>query len=96
MKQLTKENEKLMSSIIKPGILDQVVPSIGTNKMAGAGGLSTLSVGETGSTKITTSTSQFSKMQFGAKLKIKDEVKKEKEITNAAYEHMCYEATKRV
>lgn len=35
-------------------------------------------------------------MQFGAKLKIKDEVKKEKEITNAAYEHMCYEATKRV
>ena len=96
MKQLTKENEKLMSSIIKPGILDQVVPSIGTNKMAGAGGLSTLSVGETGSTKITTSTSQFSKMQFGAKMKIKDEVKKEKEITNAAYEHMCYEATKRV
>ena len=96
MKQLTKENEKLMSSIIKPGILDQVIPSIGTNKMAGAGGLSTLSVGETGSTKITTSTSQFSKMQFGAKLKIKDEVKKEKEITNAAYEHMCYEATKRV
>ena len=96
MKQLTKENEKLMSSIIKPGILDQVIPSIGTNKMAGAGGLSTLSVGETGSTKITTSTSQFSKMQFGAKMKIKDEVKKEKEITNAAYEHMCYEATKRV
>jgi hypothetical protein len=35
-------------------------------------------------------------MQFGAKMKIKDEVKKEKEITNAAYEHMCYEATKRV
>ena len=29
-------------------------------------------------------------------MKIKDEIKKEKEITNQRYEHMCYEATKRV
>jgi hypothetical protein len=35
-------------------------------------------------------------MQFGTKLKIKDEQKKEKEMTNAMYEHLCYEATKRV
>jgi len=35
-------------------------------------------------------------MKFGAKFKIKEEVKKEKEISNAMYESMCYEATKRV
>ena len=29
-------------------------------------------------------------------MKVKDEIKKEKEITNQRYEHMCYEATKRV
>jgi hypothetical protein len=44
-----------MKSVIKPGILDQVVPSIGTNRMAGGGGLSTHS--DSGaSTKISTST----------------------------------------
>lgn len=95
MRRLSKEHETMLNSIIKPGILEQVVPSIGANTMKGAGGLTSLSEAS-GATKITTSTSQFSKMQFGAKLKIKDEIKKEKEITNQRYEHMCYEATKRV
>lgn len=35
-------------------------------------------------------------MKFGAKSKIKVEEKKEKDISNAMYENMCYEATKRV
>ena len=63
MKRLTKENEQLLnSSIIKPGILEQVIPSIGTNRMAGGGGLSTLTVSDSSGTKINTSSSQFSKM----------------------------------
>ena len=95
MKRLSKEHDLMLNSIIKPGILEHVVPSIGANTMKGAGGLTTLSEAS-GAPKISTSNSQFSKMQFGAKMKIKDEIKKEKEITNQRYEHMCYEATKRV
>ena len=40
--------------------------------------------------------SGLSNMKFGAKFKIKEEVKREKELSNAMYESMCYEATKRV
>ena len=60
-KRLSKEHDMMLNSIIKPGILDQVVPSIGANTMKGAGGLTTLSEAS-GAPKISTSNSQFSKM----------------------------------
>ena len=61
MKRLSKEHDLMLNSIIKPGILEHVVPSIGPNTMKGAGGLTTLSEAS-GAPKISTSNSQFSKM----------------------------------
>jgi hypothetical protein len=59
--KISKEQEIMLNSIIKPGILDQVVPSIGANTMKGAGGLTSMS-DASGASKISTSSSQFSKM----------------------------------
>ena len=61
MRKISKEHEIMLNSIIKPGILEHVVPSIGANTMKGAGGLTTLSEAS-GAAKISTSNSQFSKM----------------------------------